>query len=197
LQRALGVTVVLVTHDQVEAMSLSDRIAVMFAGRLAQAGSPDEVYRRPATLQVAEFIGDLPVNRLPVEQIGEGRIAALGMALPLRVLPRADAAMLAVRPEHVRILPADRRSGPGLAATVAHVEALGSDQAWHLVPAAAPTRRLIARQRSIGPEAFGEVGRPVWVRLDPAALMLFDEAGDRVEVVFAGEGEQLGLEAVP
>ena len=197
LQRALGVTMVLVTHDQVEAMSLSDRIAVMFAGRLAQVGSPDDVYRRPATLQVAEFIGDLPINRLPVEPIGDGRVAALGMTLPLRIFPRVDAATLAVRPEHVRIVPADRRSGSGLAATVALVEALGSDQAWHLVPAAAPTLRLIARQRSFGAAAFGDAGRPVWVRLDPDALMLFDEAGDRVEFAFAGEGEQRSLEAVP
>src|SRR5215216_1918833 len=73
LQRSLGVTSVYVTHDQVEAMTLSDQLVVMNAGRIEQIGTPGDVYRRPQTRYVATFIGSPPMNILP------GRVEASGM----------------------------------------------------------------------------------------------------------------------
>src|SRR2546421_11754659 len=76
LQRELGTTMVFVTHDQAEAMSLATRIAILSAGELQQIGTPDEVYDHPANLFVAEFIGSPPMNLLEVTRDGDALVAA-------------------------------------------------------------------------------------------------------------------------
>jgi multiple sugar transport system ATP-binding protein len=73
IQKRLATTTVYVTHDQVEAMTLGGRIAVMRAGRLQQVGTPLDVYRRPANLFVAGFVGSPPMNLLPVRVADDGR----------------------------------------------------------------------------------------------------------------------------
>src|SRR3712207_4694850 len=78
LQRALGVTSIYVTHDQVEAMTLSDKLVVMNAGQIEQVGSPADVYRRPETRFVATFIGSPPMNILPGRVEGPGRVSVGG-----------------------------------------------------------------------------------------------------------------------
>ncbi|TDD72839.1 ABC transporter ATP-binding protein [Actinomadura rubrisoli] len=105
LQRELAVTTVFVTHDQAEALALADRIAVMEAGRIRQLGTPVEVFRRPANLFVASFIGSTPMNLLP------GRVRADGVAVAGAVLPVPDEArgrvgegealVCGVRPEYL------------------------------------------------------------------------------------------------
>jgi putative spermidine/putrescine transport system ATP-binding protein len=79
LQLAVGITTLFVTHDQAEALSIADRVGVMRAGRLEQVGPPDEVYARPATPFVAEFVGAM--NRLPGRVVTPGRVAVLGQEL--------------------------------------------------------------------------------------------------------------------
>ncbi|WP_018460549.1 ABC transporter ATP-binding protein [Thermus oshimai] len=98
LQRRLGTTFILVTHDQEEAMAVSDRIGVMEAGALLQVGTPEEVYERPKTRFVAEFLG--VANLIPARRVGEGVETPFGV-FPLRV-PWAEG-LLALRPERVEV----------------------------------------------------------------------------------------------
>ena len=91
LQRALGATTVYVTHDQEEAMTLADRIAVFMDGRIVQVGTPREVFARPQTVDVAGFIGTPPMNLLPARWEGDARRSSTAHALPVRT-STADAA---------------------------------------------------------------------------------------------------------
>jgi len=100
LQRELGVTTIFVTHDQEEAMTISDRIAVMNAGRIEQIGSPRDVYNRPRTRFVADFIGDI---NLFEGEWREGVFVANGKAFPAPVAVPPGRATIAIRPERVRL----------------------------------------------------------------------------------------------
>ncbi|MGG5258202.1 ABC transporter ATP-binding protein [Phycicoccus avicenniae] len=104
LQRRLGVTTVFVTHDQAEALAMSDRMAVMEAGRIRQVGTPREVFQRPASLFVANFIGATPMNLLEGTVRG-GRIDLGGVDVPVpdahRSLPDGERVVWGVRPEYV------------------------------------------------------------------------------------------------
>lgn len=109
LQRRLGTTFIFVTHDQEEALVMSDRIAVMRSGRIEQVGLPDEVYERPKTRFVAAFLGRS--NFLPARPHPLGAETPLG---PLRLkAPLAREALLAIRPEKIRLYPAQGGSRPG------------------------------------------------------------------------------------
>ncbi|MEM7490382.1 MAG: ABC transporter ATP-binding protein [Pseudomonadota bacterium] len=111
LHQTLGAAMIYVTHDQIEAMTLADRIVVLEAGRIAQVGTPRELYNRPQSLFVAQFIGSPKMNVFPVE-------AAPGIPAP------PGAAHLGVRPEHLRIAPEEQGVLPG---TVDVLEYLGAD----------------------------------------------------------------------
>jgi len=101
LHAELGVTSLFVTHDQVEAMTLAQRMMVMNAGRMEQFGTPDEVYARPATVFVAGFIGSPPMNLLSGSAQGT-RFTLDGQMLPLPMAPPRDGELiLGLRPEHV------------------------------------------------------------------------------------------------
>jgi len=107
LHRELGVTSLFVTHDQVEAMTLAQRMIVMNAGRMEQIGTPEQVYGQPASTFVASFIGSPPMNLLPGQADGS-RFACPGDSAPLVLpcaAPRAGALTLGVRPEHLEINP--------------------------------------------------------------------------------------------
>src|SRR5262245_62033942 len=108
IQRQLGVTTIFVTHDQSEALSMSDRIAVMFEGCIRQVGSPDEIYRRPADRFVASFVGDVNVLRGRLDRLDGQAIVTLGAARmsvarePLARVRSGDGVDLFVRPEQLR-----------------------------------------------------------------------------------------------
>jgi sn-glycerol 3-phosphate transport system ATP-binding protein len=103
LHAELGITSLFVTHDQVEAMTLAQRMIVMNAGVMEQFGTPEEVYARPASTFVAGFIGAPPMNLLPGRADGD-RFHADGATLPLpRPAPRAGELILGVRPEHLQL----------------------------------------------------------------------------------------------
>jgi multiple sugar transport system ATP-binding protein len=119
LHRETGQTMLYVTHDQVEAMSLSDRVAVLHQGRFQQIGTPDEVYHRPRTRFVARFIGSPPMNILPAEldsASGRPLLEAKGFTAPLPseglplALPRRLG--IGVRPEAIRAAPARSEATP-------------------------------------------------------------------------------------
>jgi sn-glycerol 3-phosphate transport system ATP-binding protein len=122
LHAELGVTSLFVTHDQVEAMTLAQRMIVMNAGRMEQIGTPEEVYHRPATTFVAGFIGSPPMNLLEGQADGAQFVVA-GMALPLpAAAPRNGPLLLGVRPEHAEV------GSAGWALTVDVVEMLGAER---------------------------------------------------------------------
>jgi ABC-type sugar transport system ATPase subunit len=177
LWRRLETTFVYVTHDQVEAMTMASRIAILVEGRLQQVGRPQEVYQRPANLFVARFIGSPPMNTLDatVGQVGEGYVARVGdVALPLPpdVPVSADQRIVVgVRPEHLRI----DADGP-LDAVVRNVEMLGHEQ--HVICEVA-NQLLIVRASSDVP--IVEVGTSMRLRPDPGQLHIFEaESGGRL-----------------
>ena len=101
LQQRLHTTTLFVTHDQEEALSMADRVGVMRSGKLEQLATPSELYARPATAFVAEFVGTM--NRIPADPDGDGRVRVLDSALPIRG-DRPDGSLDAlIRPEELRI----------------------------------------------------------------------------------------------
>ncbi|MES2070217.1 MAG: sn-glycerol-3-phosphate import ATP-binding protein UgpC [Pseudomonadota bacterium] len=132
LHRTLGTTSLYVTHDQVEAMTLGQRMIVMNGGRAEQIGTPAEVYGTPATTFVASFIGSPPMNLLPGKISGDGRQMQVGqLSVNLPILPPESDRLagreliLGVRPEHLFL------GMPGLPLEVEMVEALGADLLVH------------------------------------------------------------------
>ncbi len=126
LQRRLGVTTVYVTHDQTEALTMGDRIAVMKLGLLQQVGTPRDLYETPANVFVAGFIGSPAMNLLPAEIVDGGvRLGSQTVAVDRGVLAKAtgDHVTLGVRPEDVTV----SASGDGLPVEVDVVEELGAD----------------------------------------------------------------------
>jgi multiple sugar transport system ATP-binding protein len=129
LQRDLGITTIFVTHDQAEALALADRIAVMEAGRIRQLGTPREVFHRPASTFVANFIGSTPMNLIDGTVSGgpDGAVTVAGGQLPLPSgvsVTDGEKVVVGMRPEYVTLHSA-APSGPAIAGTVAVVETLG------------------------------------------------------------------------
>ncbi|BBK43856.1 ABC transporter ATP-binding protein [Allostella vacuolata] len=159
MHRRMGVTMVYVTHDQVEAMTLADRLVVLHEGRVEQAGRPVDLYRRPDNLFVAGFLGSPRMNLLP---------AATPIGLPDAALPRG-AHTVGVRPEDLQL------AGEGTAATVELVEELGEARIVHL--ALGDGTPLAVRHL---PESAPAVGDAVRFGVDPASVHFFDRAGLRL-----------------
>jgi multiple sugar transport system ATP-binding protein len=151
LQRQLATTAIYVTHDQVEAMTMADRIVVLNAGSIEQYGSPLELYERPANIFVAGFIGSPRMNL-----IGE------------EVAARYGATTIGVRPEHIKV----GRNGEGWEGTVRAAEHLGSDTFFYVD---APAIGSITA-RSVGELGFRE-GDHVRLEPDPAHIHRFDQEG--------------------
>ncbi len=128
LHRRLGTTMIFVTHDQTEALSLGQRVAVMHEGRLQQVGPPSDIYDKPANLFVAEFLGDPPINRLALSRDEGGCLA--GGPFRLHGGWRFDDATLAVRPEDLSLAPSYEEAD--FTAEVVRVETLGSEKRVHL-----------------------------------------------------------------
>ncbi len=178
LQQELGVTAVYVTHDQAEAMALADRIAVMEGGKIVQMGPPLEVYRRPATTFVANFLGSPPMNLLEVRLEGSrfvGDTFALDAhALAGRLGNSRDGTKLTlgIRPEHLEL--AEEGEGWTLPGEVYATEPLGPES---LVTLTVGERLVTARL--FGDEPPTVTGR-AFLKLEPTHLHLFGEDGRRL-----------------
>jgi multiple sugar transport system ATP-binding protein len=164
LQRTLGATTVYVTHDQEEAMTLADRIAVFIEGRIVQVGTPREVFARPQTIAVAGFIGTPPMNVLA--GTWQGNVVTVdGEALPVAAATTgAREVMLGVRPNDLRIAAA------GIAAKVERIEDLGDSSIVSFVAAG-----KLLKMKSDRLPAVSE-GDAVRVGFAPDAAHLFDAA---------------------
>jgi ABC-type sugar transport system ATPase subunit len=169
LQRSLGVTAVYVTHDQEEAMTVADRMAVFMEGRIVQVGTPHEIFRRPATVAVAEFIGTPPMNLLP-GVLSDGVVQLAGARLPL---PGATGAsrevMLGVRPGDLTL------GASGIPARVEFIEDFGDSS---IVNLDVDGRRVKMRS---GELPGVQEGQQVLLAFAPSAAHLFDRAsGERI-----------------
>jgi multiple sugar transport system ATP-binding protein len=169
LQRELGTTMVFVTHDQAEAMSLANRIAVLSAGELQQVGTPDEVYDHPANVFVAEFIGSPPMNLLKGTRDGGDVVVGGGWRLVAPTRGRAQgeatdhgALTVGLRPEGIEIV------AGGHPAEVVAVEPFGSEV---IVDVRVNGEALKVRA---APDVRPEAGSTVGLRADPAAVRLFE-----------------------
>jgi multiple sugar transport system ATP-binding protein len=185
LHERLSSTFIYVTHDQVEALSMADRIAVMDGGKLRQFGSPDDVYRRPANISVARFIGSPSMNLItgrPVERGGTFEFQGLHMTIPLDGAMAAAARVnqgtltLGVRPEGLSI------NSTGLPllgeGRVYAIEPLGSDQFVDVAYGSGDGAELIKVRTH--PDARFRVGDAISLSASFADMYLFDGAGDRI-----------------
>jgi ABC-type sugar transport system ATPase subunit len=203
LHESLRVTTIYVTHDQAEALVLSNRIGIMKAGDLVQVGTPQEVYDRPQNVFVAKFVGTPSINLLnvTVQNVDgllavrlKGREKPLGsILLPvdadlLRSLgPAGTELMLGVRPEAIAVL--SEADADAVPAEIELVEPMGSVNNIilhfdHDVESTADGEPLIAVVTSNESRGRGE---KAWIRLRPERLVLFDKASERTLAVFAGE----------
>lgn len=188
LHKHLGATMIYVTHDQVEAMTLATKIVVMNDGRIEQIGTPNELYRRPANKFVAGFLGMPQMNFLKIVersgasaqdnscfiegQVDRGEPLYFDSAQPDVA---ARAAEIGIRPENLRLGQA-RPGEISLAATILHSEFLGAMQAVYLeVTANESGQRLVCMAE---PEAELQTGTKATVSFHPRNCRLFDENGD-------------------
>jgi len=172
LHRELGVTSLFVTHDQVEAMTLAERMIVMNAGRIEQLGTPEQVYGKPATTFVASFIGSPPMNLLAGGTDGSHfKVGAESLTLPAAA-PRPGALMLGVRPEHADLHPQGAWS-----LKVEMLEMLGAERLVYGQLGDAPFTVRI--DGTLVPPKPGDV---VPLHVEPRHLHWFDAtSGQRVE----------------
>jgi len=175
IQRDVGITFIYVTHDQEEALTMSDRIAVMSDGRVEQIGAPTDIYDEPTTVFVAGFIGQ--ANLWPAEvtsQSGdEVTVTALGASLPAQATgPLTGDVTLMVRPERIRVA-ADEASAPDAAVRLTVTSLVFQGPVVRLAGAAADGNEVLAH---IGPDQQLPMLRPgdeVWASWDtPAAAAL-------------------------
>jgi ABC-type sugar transport system ATPase subunit len=180
LRQRLQTTTIYVTHDQIEAMTLADRIVVLDRGQIEQIGTPEDVYDRPATRFVAGFIGAPPMNLLPARLSYRGDQAVLGLpgaidlslALPLGAGPMQEKVTAGIRPECFQWVAADAPAT--LEAPAMVVEPLGSDT---LVVVGLGGHDVQVR---LPPKRVSRVGETVRLALAPEDVHLFDGEGRRL-----------------
>jgi len=190
LHARLRTTFIYVTHDQVEAMTMSDRVAMMDAGTILQLGTPTELYARPATVKVAQFIGSPAINLLPATVGPGGVIELLGRALPLRTpLVAGTAATVGLRPEAI----SSRREAPphggqvALPGVLRRAENLGSEYILHFDVAG--LQEVVICRVAAGDDPV--VGRNVQLVFDALSCHVFGADGARIEPVDAPHGDTL------
>jgi len=167
LQQELGITTMLVTHDQAEALAMADRVAVFSMGQLLQVATPDELYRRPANTFVARFVGHPPMNVLE-GTFTDGQFVAGSLRFPLLVAAPPGPGYLGIRPEDAHL----RGSIPG---RVVVVESQGR-HALVTVDVGGVELKVLVDQGD-----RPAVGAQVGVGVEPPAVHLFDMSGVRIE----------------
>ena len=172
LQQSLGLTTVYVTHDQEEALAISDRIAILRSGKIEQVGSPEEIYQRPQTAFVAEFLGG--ANMLPgVAGTFDGhrtQVASCGTTISVhgKVAKTGQKLFLSIRPEALRL--AEDSEGPVLQAKLVLREFLGQIQRLH---AALPDGTQIRVSTLGGLQVTATAGAALAFAYDPAQIIVY------------------------
>ena len=189
MHQRLKTTTVYVTHDQIEAMTLGDKVAVMKDGIIQQFGTPKDIYTNPANQFVASFIGSPPMNFVPLRlQRKDGRLVALldsGQARCELALNVSDAGLedrdviLGLRPEQIMLATSESDSASSIRAEVQVTEPTGPDT---LVFVQLNDTKVCCR---LAPDVAPQVGETLTLQFDPAKVLLFD----------AKTGERLGTAA--
>lgn len=171
LQRKLNLTMIYVTHDQVEAMTMADRIMLLNEGEVQQVGKPLDLYNKPANTFVASFIGSPPMNVTPVTRQGKGWVATDGRVFRPQMQAHEEAATLGIRPE--QIVPAT--DDVTFYAELKHIEVLGTET---IVAFDLGETEWLAKWPGQWPLTVGE---KVACYVDPKQMTLFDSTGKRIE----------------
>lgn len=183
LQQELGITTILVTHDQAEAMAMAEKIAILHSGVLQQYAPPEELYARPRNLFVASFIGDLPMNLLPVRYTGDPKPRFVAPEFELDIPPQLEYLfggaeeqdfILGIRPEDVELLLEPR--GGAIPGDVYLTEPLGAGTLVHFRFGGCRFRVLAPREKQVAP------GQRLWLYIKPENLHLFWHDGRSIHV---------------
>ena len=183
LHQRLGATFIYVTHDQSEAMTLSDRIALMMEGEIIQLGTPDELYERPDNIRVAKFIGSPEINLLPA-LVGSGRLIFNGQATALRIASPDSTVTIGIRAQRVHTADVDA-DGPLIQLTVHREETLGDDvllygetavdgRSYPFVARASAKQTYQLRKES------SSWNKPILLEAASSGVLVFDEQGERI-----------------
>ncbi len=174
LQQELGTTTVFVTHDQAEAMTMADRIAIMNLGTLQQVGTPDEVYDTPSNLFVAQFMGSPPMNTLPARRDDGALIGPEGWRLPLPrgLAVESDELTVGVRPEDLELSQTPRETGQPARVFVS--EPLGAEVIVNV-----HVGETLLKVRTT-PDVRPSRGDVVYVSANPRKLHVFGPDGGRI-----------------
>ncbi len=182
LQKELKITAIYVTHDQVEAMSMGDRVAVLNAGRVLQVGAPNEVYNKPNTLFVASFIGSPPMNFMRVALKNEGgnyALVAEGVSIPLptelgKIIEEkasdVNDLILGVRPEHLELSTAENSNIRG---EVYVIEPLGSETILNIKVGDNIIKARLLKETTLS------IGSKVFLKVSTNSIHVFDPSTER------------------
>jgi inositol-phosphate transport system ATP-binding protein len=166
IQRELGVTTILVTHDQIEATTMADRIVVMNGGRIEQEGTAKDLYERPETLFVASFVGSPPINLID-GHVADGQIKVREATLKLAGSAAGDI-VLGIRPESLQV------NASGMPSTIIAAEPMGREVLYSAEGALGLVRFI-----EPGAEARHREGQNISLAFHPEAALLFDKASGR------------------
>jgi multiple sugar transport system ATP-binding protein len=176
LHRRLATTFIYVTHDQAEAMTMANRIAVMMDGELLQVDTPSHVYADPINVRVAQFIGSPKINILPAEVDSSGKISVGGRAMPgLYSSAKGKKLQMGVRPEAVDLRDINAEGFP---CRIVYHENLGSEAFFHTELIIGG--RVIIRMDASALDRF-QTGDEATVHFDAKKALLFDAAGARIK----------------
>jgi inositol-phosphate transport system ATP-binding protein len=167
LREKLGVTTVLVTHDQIEATTMADRIICMRGGRIEQVGTPDDLYLRPESVFIASFIGSPPIN-LVAANVADGMARVDGVALPVNGAA-TGAIRIGLRPEHLAF------SAAGLPGRISQIEPMGREILYVVETSVGHVRVL-----EHGSSAAHAAGEAVSIGFSPENSLVFDGATEKL-----------------
>jgi len=183
LHRELKATFIYVTHDQAEALTMSDRIAVMMDGDLLQLGPPDEVYENPNDIRVAEFIGSPKMNILPATCDEKGVISCLGQKIKVALKNiKNQSVSIGIRPEHLILQSPSKASFTG---KLTYKENLGSDVFLHLDIGAINQKVVIRTEPQESNSS--KIGETVSFGANENKYLVFNENGKRIDTTIEGK----------
>ncbi|MEO8741424.1 MAG: ABC transporter ATP-binding protein [Casimicrobiaceae bacterium] len=178
LHARLGSTFIYVTHDQVEAMTMSDRVAMMDAGRILQLGTPSDLYARPANLKVAQFIGSPAINVLPGEVADGDGIIVAGCTVPIATgLPARSRVSVGLRPESIAPSTSPAAGEASLRARLRRVENLGAELILHCAVESLDGAVILCR---VPADHYTALGDTLDLAFRARACHVFDAEGIRV-----------------